>query len=924
MNAFTYKRYRSVEGPGLLGTASFVRGDYWEGCLDEELELPYPIVVKEFQPAKKLTGSSMPLPVIGFLCTGDATEHNPPGDKLMWMTLDSFSKYHAEYIKANPPLPVPPPLGPTPSLDDDEAEEDDLDTANEGKIVKVTSKVKACFFLPMKKATKISRKKNPSGGEVEVTVHQFEYKCKDDFGGLKCGNQTCIQWSTSTGALSKHLQRRHPEHWKKLLSQGDLMGPSKYVVIDDQIVTRLSFEAAFPKHVAFVVMCYLDGVPFYRSRSKGTRLFCQELAEGYFPPHRETSIRILETMSELMDEEMDIRLARHIKNVGGQCIGEQFDMMTAHGISYVSLNGSIIVDDIEKGLCMLPFQLSYSQFPFDRHTGEKIAVWLKKTNADHGLDLHRDVGTPTIDGASNGKRAMKILKKAVRICSAHQMARSVAYATGDAGRKNPDARRLIRAFRRLAAFAHKSTRFNDDQKKAQATLLLVKESKQPKELIIAGATRWDGVQDNMARTVEELEPALKRVLAGKDDQYAMVETEEMSPEDDVRSSDDDNSDSSQDSLSDDSDFGLATQRRKKKQQGSSLSGDRKYEAQLLKYRPTLDQWSAGHSLVAVLRHPRTFDKLIQTSNNETTDKALHLVRGVIKLSSTKKLTVSLWERQNATGIVKLVHTRVLASTLPVAVLTAREILVEQLEERFFAVESIPDRDLIAMMLNPQVDVKSVTNSDAVSLKARRLYSQCYRDIEAEKGLSPPSGRKRVKAKRVRPSRSGDLSLVDIAMLQGSLSSDEDNDNADDSDDAARPMTEMDQLDAIRLNPEHPEMQLGIDEEGSFSALKFHSANRSLRPVHKAMAERVLADQSTEAVSERSFSSAGMYKTPLRKSLGPVLASSMTKCNKNHDWLFEKIKKEIWPRYLSKYRNTPGALDTPNPDYNDDDETQTTE
>jgi hypothetical protein len=150
------------------------------------------------------------------------------------------------------------------------------------------------------------------------------------------------------------------------------------------------------------------------------------------------------------------------------------------------------------------------------------------------------------------------------------------------------------------------------------------------------------------------------------------------------------------------------------------------------------------------------------------------------------------------------------------------------------------------------------------------------------------------------------------------------DDADDSDDAARPMTEMDQLDAIRLNPEHPEMQLGKDEEGSFSALKFHSANRSLRPVHKAMAERVFADQSTEAVSERSFSAAGMYKTPLRKALGPVLASNMTKCNKNHDWLFEKIKKEILPRYLSKYRNTPGALDTPNPDYNDDDETQTTE
>ena len=37
-----------------MGTVSWVMGDYWEGCIDEELELTYPIVVKDFQPAKKI------------------------------------------------------------------------------------------------------------------------------------------------------------------------------------------------------------------------------------------------------------------------------------------------------------------------------------------------------------------------------------------------------------------------------------------------------------------------------------------------------------------------------------------------------------------------------------------------------------------------------------------------------------------------------------------------------------------------------------------------------------------------------------------------------------------------------------------------------------------------------------------------------
>jgi hypothetical protein len=927
MDLFTFKKFKSAEGPGLVDRLSWVRGDYWEGCSDEEMEQTYPIEVKEFHPAKKLTGSSMLLPVIGFLCTGEAAELNPTGGKLMWMTLDSFSRYDVQYLKANPPLPPPPPPRQStpshegePGKDDDD--DDDVVMADEEKAPKEASKVKLCFEPGVLKSTKISVKQR-AGHPVQVTEKQFEFRCKDDFCGPKCGKKTRLQWGTSTGALSKHIQKDHPQHWKKMIMEGTLMGPSKFVVIDGKVVARLSFEESFPNHVAFVVMCYLDGVPFNRSRSKGTRYFCQTLAKGYFPPHRETSINVLEVVDELMDEEMDIQLAVHIKKVGGQCVGEQFDMMTKHGVSYVSLNGSIIVDDPKKGLYMLPFQMSYSQFPFDRHTGENIAVWLKETNAKHGVDLDRDVGTPTIDGASNGKRAMTILKKEVRICSAHQMARAVAYATGDAGKKNADARKLIRAFRRLAAFAHKSTRFNDDQKKAQVTLRLVEKPKIPLELIVAGATRWDGVQDTMARSVEVLQPALIQALAANDHQYAIAETTEQAfSSDEEFSSDGDNSDSSKDSLSDDSDFGPATKRKKKKN-ASSLSGEKKYEAQLLKYRPSLQQWSDGHALVAVLKNPRSFDKLIQTSNNETTHMTLPLVRAVIKITTTKKVQVSSWERHSASGALKLAHHRVAADTLPQVVQTARETLVEELEERFFSPWMIPDRDLLAMMLNPQVDIKSVTNSEADALRARRLYAQSFREIAAEKGIAPPSGRNRVKAKRFRSSNSGGLSLLDIAMTQGSISSDEDNDggnNTNDApDDTARPMTEMDQLDAIRLNPEHPEMELANDG-GVFSALRFHSMNRISRPVHVTMAQRFLADQSTEAVSERSFSSAGMYHSPLRKSLGPVIASSMTKCNKNHDWLFEKIKPKIWQRYLDKYRNTSGALDIPNPDYKDDDGT----
>ncbi|KAJ1456406.1 hypothetical protein M885DRAFT_616256 [Pelagophyceae sp. CCMP2097] len=72
-----------------------------------------------------------------------------------------------------------------------------------------------------------------------------------------------------------------------------------------------------------------------------------------------------------------------------------------------------------------------------------------------------------------------------------------------------------------------------------------------------------------------------------------------------------------------------------------------------------------------------------------------------------------------------------------------------------------------------------------------------------------------------------------------------------------------------------------------------------------------------AVSERSFSTAGMYASSLRHCLGAKVASTMVKCNKNHDWLFDKIKDKIKGHYFRKFRNTAGAFDEANPDFEDE-------
>ncbi|KAH8091233.1 hypothetical protein JL720_6122 [Aureococcus anophagefferens] len=186
------------------------------------------------------------------------------------------------------------------------------------------------------------------------------------------------------------------------------------------------FEDAFNYHVDWVSMCYTDAVPFHRAKTPGTRRFAASLRPGYVPPTRDTSIKVLAVMDELMTEAADAKISAHVRAVGGACVSWQLDMMTSCGVAYVTLNLSF-VDDEKSGFVHKNVQLAYEEFPEGPHTGKNIATWIANTLALHGIDIE-NVGAPTIDGAANGKRAMKILKLAFRICAFHQGMRCVHYA----------------------------------------------------------------------------------------------------------------------------------------------------------------------------------------------------------------------------------------------------------------------------------------------------------------------------------------------------------------------------------------------------------------------------------------------------------------------------------------------------------------
>jgi len=322
-----------------------------------------------------------------------------------------------------------------------------------------------------------------------------------------------------------------------------------------------------------------------------------------------------------------------------------------------------------------------------------------------------------------------------------------------------------------------------------------------------------------------------------------------------------------------------------------------------------DDWKAAKSFVSFLAAPREFDKLVQYSKAEMTDRAHALVRACITVNTSPFVSIAVWERDVA-GALKLATKEVAASELHPAAAAGRATLVKELKSRLFALDAIVDRDLVAMMLNPLINVEVVTGSKSVAAKARRLYEAHFEEALAFIGVSPRSMQSQERSAK-RSKVSGDL--LGMAMAGGC---DDNNDVAAGGEDGTPRATEMTALDALRLQAGHPDIQAAIID-GAFSPLLFYSQQRHKLRAHKIMAQRIYADQATEAVSERSFSTAGMYASPLRKKLGAKIASMMVKCNKNHDWLFDKIKDKIKDHYFRKFRNTAGAFDEANPDFEDE-------
>jgi hypothetical protein len=99
-----------------------------------------------------------------------------------------------------------------------------------------------------------------------------------------------------------------------------------------------------------------------------------------------------------------------VLQVGGTIIGEQGDAMTKHGVSYIVLNGTMILKRANE-LKLVKFLLDYGEFPLGAHSAKNTETWWAGIHARLGIRPLIDVGDPTIDGASNGKAGARLVFK---------------------------------------------------------------------------------------------------------------------------------------------------------------------------------------------------------------------------------------------------------------------------------------------------------------------------------------------------------------------------------------------------------------------------------------------------------------------------------------------------------------------------------
>ena len=455
-NSSSYTKIKEADLFTFVEKELSVPGSFWPDCEETDLETLYMVKVVAHTGKHKFQGMGSSVAAVRVEVQGSAAAL--VDNENIWIGLDLFSKFwsaEVERVRAKDALERSAALangdlieaedgGACPDLVEVDADEAPSHVhgpgSRGGHFIE--------HFHPPRHARTVMRKsRRKSGEQVEVLV--YVYTCKH------C-DKDVTQEGSGSGALSGHCRLHHPLIYKEIC---EVSSHTKFQMRDGEMIEIYTFDEAFGKHVTYCVESYLDYLPLWRSRKQGCRTHSTSLDARYTPPHPSIAERIIMIIDELMMEELQKLINQQRAQVGGTIVGEQSDAMTKHGVSYIVLNGSMVL--FRNGrFSIAKFLLDYGEFTLGPHTAKNMAAWWQGVHVKFGINPLVDIGTPTIDGASNGKAAARFVFKkppaargaagrpnAPRICAGHQIQRAIAYATG-----KPGARKTVRR-RRSSSFS---------------------------------------------------------------------------------------------------------------------------------------------------------------------------------------------------------------------------------------------------------------------------------------------------------------------------------------------------------------------------------------------------------------------------------------------------------------------------------------
>jgi hypothetical protein len=323
-----------------------------------------------------------------------------------------------------------------------------------------------------------------------------------------------------------------------------------------------------------------------------------------------------------------------------------------------------------------------------------------------------------------------------------------------------------------------------------------------------------------------------------------------------------------------------------------------------------DVWRAGRDLEAVLDAPREMTTLVQTTNTASLTLTLPLARAIINKSNGDTIPVPVWRKKAASksaapnveeiAIEKFerYYKDIQIGSLQQPAQDGLKILAVQFEERFFADKNITNRDLIALKLDPSVNLKRVLVDKMLIARADRAYNEMYWKTERELGKDKsPNKAKKKKSRRSAARPAGSKGSL-LERMQLPPDSDDDSDDISSSSDSDDDENEMPKLDALR-NSKKIEAYYG--DNGLFDVLALWSDQLDEQPVHALMAQRIFIDLPSESISETVFSIHENFASDLRRGLRPTYIAAMVRNNQNHHLFFDTIKDQIKTRFYQNYR-----------------------